>query len=73
MGIEKLINDRINPKNILYVSFDNPMIKMVNSDEVLKIFDSLYTTDGMKYIFFDEIQYAEDWELWLKVIYDNCG
>lgn len=69
--IEKLINDGINPKNILYISFDNPMIKMVNSDEVLKIFDSLYTTNGMKYIFFDEIQYAENWELWLKVIYDT--
>lgn len=68
--IEKLINDGINPKNILYISFDNPMIKMVNSNEVLKIFDSLYTTNGMKYIFFDEIQYAENWELWLKVIYD---
>lgn len=68
--IEKLINDGINPKNILYISFDNPMIKMVNSDEVLKIFDSLYTTNGMKYIFFDEIQYSENWELWLKVIYD---
>ena len=69
--IEKLINDGINPKNILYISFDNPMIKMVNSNEVLKIFDSLYTTNGMKYIFFDEIQYAENWELWLKVIYDT--
>lgn len=69
--IEKLINDGINPKNILYISFDNPMIKMVNSDEVLKIFDSLYTTNGMKYIFFDEIQYSENWELWLKVIYDT--
>ena len=69
--IEKLINDGINPKNILYISFDNPMIKMVNSNEVLKIFDSLYTTNGMKYIFFDEIQYAENWELWLKVIYDS--
>lgn len=69
--IEKLINDGINPKNILYISFDNPMIKMVNSNEVLKIFDSLYTTNGMKYIFFDEIQYSENWELWLKVIYDT--
>ena len=23
------------------------------------------------YYFFDEVQYAQDWDLWLKTIYDN--
>jgi len=28
-------------------------------------------TDGQKYIFLDEIQYAKDWNNWLKVFYDQ--
>lgn len=69
--IEKLIEDGVLPKNILYVSFDNPIIKMINIDKVMSIYESLYPTQGMKYLFLDEIQYTENWELWMKVIYDS--
>jgi len=69
--IDHLISEGIDPKNILYVTFDNPMIKLVNVESVLTIYDSLYVTEGTKYIFFDEIQYTENWELWMKVIYDS--
>ncbi|MBV1820708.1 ATP-binding protein [Clostridium cochlearium] len=69
--IEKLIDDGVNPQNILYVSFDNPMVKLVNVDTVLSIYESLYPIEGTRYIFFDEIQYTKHWELWMKVIYDN--
>ena len=69
--IEKLLSDGVNPRNILYISFDNPIIKLESTENILHIFETLYPTDGMKYVFFDEIQYAENWELWLKVIYDS--
>ncbi len=69
--IDNLIEEGINPKNILYVSFDNPIVKLVNVDTVLSIYESLYPLEGIKYIFFDEIQYTEHWELWMKVIYDS--
>ena len=69
--IEKLIKDGIKPKNILYISFDNPIIKMVSMDTVLGAYETLYPHEGTTYLFFDEIQYAENWELWLKVIYDT--
>ena len=69
--IEKLIDDGTPAKNILYVSFDNPVIKMVNVDEVLSTYETMYPIEGCKYLFFDEIQYAKDWELWMKVIYDS--
>lgn len=69
--IDNLLEEGINPKNILYVSFDNPMVKLVNVENVLSIYESLYPIEGTKYIFFDEIQYTENWELWMKVIYDN--
>lgn len=69
--IDNLLEEGINPKNILYISFDNPIIKLVNVENVLSIYESLYPLDGTKYVFFDEVQYMEDWELWLKVIYDS--
>ena len=69
--IDSLIEEGVNPKNILYVSFDNPIVKLVNVETVLSICESLYPIKGTKYVFFDEIQYTEHWELWMKVIYDS--
>lgn len=69
--IEHLIDEGINPRNILYVSFDNPIVKLINVEKVLSIYESLYPIEGTKYIFFDEIQYTDHWELWMKVLYDS--
>lgn len=69
--IERLIEDGVNPRNIFYATFDNPILKLVNVENVLSIYESLYPAEGIKYVFFDEIQYTENWELWMKVIYDS--
>ena len=69
--MNSLIDAGVNPKNILYVSFDNPIVKLVNVETVLSIYESLYPIEGTRYIFLDEIQYTEHWELWMKVIYDS--
>ncbi|MDO4292715.1 MAG: ATP-binding protein [Eubacteriales bacterium] len=69
--IDNLISEGISPKNILYVSFDNPIVKLVNVETVLSIYKSLCPASGEKYIFLDEIQYTDHWELWMKVIYDS--
>lgn len=68
--IENLIDEGINPKNILYVTFDNPILKLINVENILSIYESLYPLEETRYIFFDEIQYTDNWELWMKVIYD---
>ena len=59
--IESLINEGIDPKNILYITFDNPIVKFVSVETVLSVYESLYPVEGTKYIFFDEIQYTEHW------------
>lgn len=69
--IDRLIEDDINPKNILYATFDNPILKLVNVENILSIYESLYPIEGTRYLFLDEIQYTDDWELWMKVIYDS--
>ncbi len=69
--IGSLLEEGINAKNILYISFDNPIIKLVNVEKVISVYESLYPIEGTRYFFFDEIQYTDHWELWMKVIYDS--
>lgn len=68
--METLIDEGVSPKNILYVSFDNPIVKLVSVEDVISVYESLYPLEGIKYIFLDEIQYTDNWEMWMKVIYD---
>ena len=69
--MDYFIEQGISPRNIFYVSFDNPIIKLVSPEKVIEIYESLYPVEGTRYFFFDEIQYMENWELWLKVLYDS--
>jgi len=69
--MESLLGQGITPRNILYISFDNPIIKLVSVEDVLNIYESLYPIVGDRYLFFDEIQYTANWELWMKVLYDS--
>jgi predicted AAA+ superfamily ATPase len=69
--IEALVTRGVAPRNIMYVSFDNPVLKLVNVEDVLNTYETLYPLEGEKYLFFDEIQYTANWELWMKVIYDS--
>lgn len=69
--IDYLIESGVNPKNILYVSFDNPILKLINVETALSVYEDMYPIEGDRYLFFDEIQYTDDWELWMKVIYDS--
>ena len=69
--MDYFIEQGISPRNIFYVSFDNPIIKLVSAEKVIEIYESLYPVEGTRYFFFDEIQYMENWELWLKVLYDS--
>jgi len=59
-------------KQILYVSFDHPMLKLCNIGEIIDVFENNISneTDEL-YLFFDEIQYASDWDTWLKTLYDQ--
>ncbi|MCR5150176.1 MAG: ATP-binding protein [Clostridiales bacterium] len=69
--IEALIEKGIPSRNIVYITLDNPIIKLVSVEEVISIYESVYPIEGKKYIFLDEIQYTDNWELWTKVLYDS--
>jgi predicted AAA+ superfamily ATPase len=70
--ISELISTyNISPKNILFVSFDHPLLKMYSIDAMLNVYKQNISGDNNIYCFFDEIQYAEDWDKWIKILYDT--
>ena len=69
--IKDLIESGVNPKNILYVSFDNPLLKFCTIDTIFEVYNLNISYDDNIYMFLDEIQYVEDWNTWLKVFYDT--
>ena len=70
-AIDKLINDGVSPKNIIFVSFDHPLLKLCSIDKVIEIYRNNISSDSEIYCFFDEIQYASEWNKWLKILYDT--
>lgn len=71
--IADLIAGGTSPKRILYLSFDHPILKFFNIGQIIDFFVINIAGEEKKelYIFFDEIQYAQDWDTWLKVLYDH--
>lgn len=69
--IDRLLTEGVPPQHILYLSFDNPMLKLLGFRRVIEAYDQYIAPGEQKYMFLDEIQYAEDWSLWLKTLYDT--
>ena len=69
--IEALLGRGIAPQKIVFISLDHPMLKLSGINEVLECYHENIYAEQDAYYFFDEIQYAQDWDKWLKYIYDN--
>lgn len=68
--IDDLLKKGVSPKKIVYISFDHPMLKLSAFHEIMECYhENIYANEDV-YYFFDEIQYAADWDKWLKTIYD---
>lgn len=68
--IDTLLKRGISPRQVLFVSLDHPMLKLSNFDDILDCYHENIYADNDVFYFFDEIQYASDWDKWLKIIYD---
>ena len=69
--IDALLKEGVSPQKIVFISMDHPMLKLSQFHEVLECYHENIYPDQDVYYFFDEIQYASDWDRWLKIIYDN--
>lgn len=69
--IRELLGRGISPQRILFISMDHPMLKLSGFDEIFACYhENIYAEEDV-YYFFDEIQYAQDWDRWLKFLYDT--
>lgn len=73
--LQKLIAEGISPQHLIYYSFDDPALiaRRVKVDEVIDKAMKLVLKQkdsGPTYLFLDEIQRLERWELYLKKYYD---
>jgi predicted AAA+ superfamily ATPase len=69
--IEALLSRGVAPQKIVFVSMDHPMLKLAGFNEILECYHENIYAEQDCYYFFDEVQYAQDWDKWLKVIYDT--
>lgn len=67
-AIRRIIQSGFPPTNILYATFDHPILKLVGLERTLQIWDELYPRVEAypRLLFLDEIQYVPDWQTWLK-------
>lgn len=69
--IEALLNAGVAPQKIVFISMDHPMLKLSQFQDVLECYHENICAEQAVYYFFDEVQYAQDWDRWLKTIYDT--
>lgn len=60
-------------RDILYVMLETPMYNRLTLDELVARFRRMHERPAgtTLYIFFDEIQYIKEWEVWLKALVDR--
>lgn len=66
--INVLLTERgVKPANILYATFDHPLIKMAGVDAILEAWrERMPKLEGEEYIFLDEAQFVRDFGTWVK-------
>ena len=71
--VQDLINNKVSPKKICYLSIENPIYNGLSLEEMLIHYLKLTNQDSSKelYLIFDEIQYLKNWEVHLKTLVDS--
>jgi predicted AAA+ superfamily ATPase len=69
--IETLLKRGIDPRRIVFISLDHPILKLSAMNEILEAYHQNIWASQDVWYFFDEIQYAADWDRWLKTLYDT--
>ena len=73
-AIMRLLKDKVPPMTVFYVSIDHPLYNGLGLEELLLLFAESTKVDVLKshaYVFFDEIQYLQNWEVHLKSLVDS--
>lgn len=66
-AIQQLLKQGVPESNILYTTFDHPLIKLAGIDAVLDAWRERHPkAEGLEYLFLDEAQFIRDWGTWIK-------
>lgn len=69
--IDTLLCRGVQPQRIVFISMDHPMLKLSGLSDILDCYHENVWAEQDCYYFFDEIQYASDWDKWMKILYDT--
>lgn len=67
-AVRHLLEDRPAAGNILYATFDHPILKLAGLERTLAAWEEMFPPepDEPQWLFLDEIQYVAEWQTWLK-------
>src|SRR5437660_164982 len=66
-AVTSILAKDVKPSQILYVTFDNPLLKLIGLEGVIKIWEEVHPhAKGVQFLLLDEIQYTSDWQTWVK-------
>lgn len=64
---DALLASGVPAANVLYVTFDHPLLKLAGIDAVLDAWRAREPkAEGLEYLFLDEAQFIRDWGTWVK-------
>lgn len=69
---------KIAPQNILFLNLEDPIFnfykdEVINLEKIFQDFLKLQNPQGKIYLFLDEIQFFQDWEVFVKAKYEKKG
>lgn len=65
--VDALLRAGVPPANILYATFDHPVLKLAGIESVLDAWrEREPKAKGLEYLFLDEAQFIRDWGTWVK-------
>ncbi|MCB1689253.1 MAG: ATP-binding protein [Halioglobus sp.] len=66
-AVDLLLTERVPPANILYATFDHPILKLAGIDAVMDAWrEREPRAEGPEYLLLDEAQFIRDWGTWVK-------
>lgn len=66
-AVDALLDAGVPSANILYATFDHPILKLAGIDAVLDAWrEREPKASGLEYLFLDEAQFIRDWGTWVK-------
>ena len=68
--INEILSRGVKPQNILYLTFDHPVIRATDFDTLISMYRNNISDDEEFYVFLDEVQYNKHWTNYLKMLYD---